>query len=305
MLLWTKSLNRFLVLIGLFLAAVPQGYCQSKTTGDSKRSVVRDICVTFDELPAAKSFEEVDREAITYLILDALKRHKVASTGFVVGQEIGQSFDILGQWLNQGHMLGSMTYSNQDYNYIGIEAFLADIRRGMDVVEPMLSGFGQKQRYFRYPYLHYGSTPEERKQAALFIEDRNLQVVHATIVPEDYLFNLSLEKLGKSPDSASFDNLRDEYLNHLLEEVERVERLALELVKRPVKHILLLRANRLNAVYLDDLLGAIEDAGYGFISLNEALKDKVYSQKEAYYSLKGVGYLDMIQQSNPDLLPAE
>jgi len=305
MLLWTKSLNRFLVLIGLFLAAVPQGYCQSKTTGDSNRSVVRDICVTFDELPAAKSFEEVDREAITYLILDALKRHKVASTGFVVGQEIGQSFDILGQWLNQGHMLGSMTYSNQDYNYIGIEAFLADIRRGMDVVEPMLSGFGQKQRYFRYPYLHYGSTPEERKQAALFIEDRNLQVVHATIVPEDYLFNLSLEKLGKFPDSASFDNLRDEYLNHLLEEVERVERLALELVKRPVKHILLLRANRLNAVYLDDLLGAIEDAGYGFISLNEALKDKVYSQKEAYYSLKGVGYLDMIQQSNPDLLPAE
>ena len=76
-------------------------------------------------------------------------------------------------------------------------------------------------------------------------------------------------------------------------------------MKRPVKHILLLRANRLNAVYLDDLLGAIEDAGYGFISLDRALKDKVYSRKEAYYSLKGVGYLDMIQQSNPDLLPAE
>ncbi len=305
MLRWAEKVSRFLVLMGLFLAVAPQGYCQSKTTKDGNRSGVREICVTFDELPAAKSFEEVDREAITYLILDALKRHKVSSTGFVVGQEIGQSFDILGQWLNQGHMLGSMTFSNQDYNYIGIEAFLADIRRGMDAVEPMLAGFGQKQRYFRYPYLHYGSTTEEKKQAALFIEDRNLQVVHATIVPEDYLFNLSLEKLGRFPDSASFENLRNEYLNHVLDEMERVERLALELVKRPVKHILLLRANRLNAVYLDDLLGIIEEAGYGFIDLDRALKDKVYSQKEAYYSLKGVGYLDMIRQSNPDLLPAE
>ena len=305
MLRWTKKVSQYLLLTGLFLAIGQQGYCQSETTKDSRKSSKKEICVTFDELPAAKSFREVDREAVTYLILDALKRHKVSSTGFVVGQEIGQSFDILGQWLNQGHILGSMTFSNQDYNYIGIEAFLVDIRRGMDAIEPMLAGFGQKQRYFRYPFLHYGSTPEERKLATLFVEDGNLQVVHATVVPEDYLFNLSLEKLGKFPDTASFDNLRNEYLNHVLDEVERVERLALELVKRPVIHILLLRANRLNAVYLDDLLGAIEDAGYGFISLDRALKDKVYSRKEAYYSLKGVGYLDMIQQSNPDLLPAE
>jgi peptidoglycan/xylan/chitin deacetylase (PgdA/CDA1 family) len=302
---WAEKVSRFLLLTGLFLVATPHAYCQSKTTGDSNKTSKKEICVTFDELPAAKSFREIDREAVTYLILDALKRHKVSSTGFVVGQEIGQSFDILGQWLNQGHILGSMTFSNQDYNYIGIEAFLADIRRGMDAIEPMLAGFGQKRRYFRYPFLHYGSTSEERKMAALFVEDGNLQVVHATVVPEDYLFNLSLEKLGKFPDTASFENLRNEYLNHVLDEVERVERLALELVKRPVKHILLLRANRLNAVYLDELLGAIEDAGYDFISLDEALKDRVYSQREAYYSLKGVGYLDMIQQSNPDLLPAE
>ena len=86
------------------------------------------ICITFDELPAAKSFGEVDRQAVTYLLLEALKRHKVKAAGFVVGQEIGDSFDLLGQWLNDGHILGSMTFSNQDYNYIGIQAFINDIK---------------------------------------------------------------------------------------------------------------------------------------------------------------------------------
>ena len=45
--------------------------------------------------------------------------------------------------------------------------------------------------------------------------------------------------------------------------------------------------------------------GYSFITLDEALSDDVYHETEAYFGPKGVGYLDMIYQSNADLLPAE
>ncbi|HUV31009.1 MAG TPA: polysaccharide deacetylase family protein [Acidobacteriota bacterium] len=292
-----------ILLLPCVLTALPV-LAQKTASRDGKKSN-KEICITFDELPAARSFGEVDRQAVNYLILDALKRHKVKAAGFIVGEGIEDSFDILGQWLNDGHTLGSMTFTNQDYNYIGIEAFIEDIRRGIATIEPMLSGFGQKKRYFRYPYLHYGTTVEGKKQAALFLADQNVAVVHATVIPEDYLYNLSLDKLGKVPDSAAFDKLLNEYINHVLDELERMERLALDLVKRPVRHILLLRANRLNAVYLDELLGALENAGYKFITLDRALQDKVYSRREAYYGLKGLGYLDMIANSNPDLLPAE
>jgi peptidoglycan/xylan/chitin deacetylase (PgdA/CDA1 family) len=276
---------------------------QSKAPGKVKGK--KEIAITFDELPAAKSFGEVDLEAINYLILDALKRHNVKATGFVVGQDIDNSFDILGRWLNEGHKLGSMTYSNQDYNYISTEQFLDDIARGLDAIEPMLSGFGQKRRYFRYPYLHYGTTVPEKEEVAVFLADRDIVVAHATTVPEDYLYNLTLGKLGKHPDSARFDELMNEYVNHVLDQVERVEQLSLELENRLVPQILLLRANRLNAVYLDDLLTALEGEGYKYVTLDDALADPVFTRGEAYYDMKGVGYLDMIYMSNPDLLPAE
>ena len=289
----------------ILFAGVNPVFAQQKKSGGKKKKPKKEICITFDELPVARSFGGADRKAITYLILESLKNHKIKAAGFVVGENVENSFDILGQWLNDGHTLGSMTYSNQDMHELGIEQFLQEVQMGIDAVEPMLSGFGQKKRYFRYPFLHYGNVVEAKKQVKFFLDDRLQTVVHASVVPEDYLYNLSLEKLGKIPDSAAFEALMNEYINHVLDEIERVERLAHDFIKRPVKQILLLRANRLNAIYLEEMLTAFEAMGYKFITLKEALKDKVYSQTEAYYGTRGIGFIDMLRQSDPDLLPAE
>ena len=78
---------------------------------EAKNKKAKQLCLTFDELPVARSFGDVDREAVNYLILDALKRHEVKATGFVVGEQIEDSFDILGQWLNGGHKLGNLTWA--------------------------------------------------------------------------------------------------------------------------------------------------------------------------------------------------
>jgi peptidoglycan/xylan/chitin deacetylase (PgdA/CDA1 family) len=263
------------------------------------------ISITFDELPAAQTFGEVDRQATNYLILEALKRHEVKAVGFVVGNQIEDSYDILGEWLNRGHALGNLTWSGQDFNELGPEQFIADIRMGSDALESMLSGFGQKKRYFRYPYLHYGDTQERRSKVASFLKKQGWTVCPATILPEDYLYDLNLIKLGKQPDSVKFRQLMNDYINHVLDEIERVERLAKNITGGPVKQILQLRANRLNAVCLDELLGALHDAGYSFITLTQALKDEIYREPDAYYGLKGLGYLDMLDQSDPDLTPAD
>ncbi len=286
----------------LFVTAPAQ---DKKSSASAGKLSTREMCITFDELPAAKSFGGVDRDAVTYLLLEALKSHKVKATGFVVGENVEAGYDILGRWLNDGHQLGSMTYSNQDLHELGIEQFIQEIKMGAEAIEPVLAGFGQKKRYFRYPFLHYGNTVEAKKQVFLYLEDRRYIVAHATIVPEDYLYNLSLEKLGKMPDSAAYESLMNEYINHVLDEIERVEQLCREFIGQPVRQILLLRANRLNAIYLDELLTAIENLGYKFITLDRALQDEVYSHTEAYYGARGLGYIDMLYQSDPDLLPAE
>jgi peptidoglycan/xylan/chitin deacetylase (PgdA/CDA1 family) len=293
-------------LLMLILAiAFSEPVTAQKQSGKGKKKPTKQICITFDELPVSAGFGEVDIEAVTYLVLETLKSHKVKAAGFVVGERIETSFDVLGQWLNEGHRLGSMTYSNQDLHGIGIQQFIGQIQKGTSALEPMLSGFGQKKRYFRYPYLHHGENINTKKQVRLYLDDHNIIVCPATVVPDDYLYNLTLEKMGKQPDSAAYDNLLNEYINHVLDELERAEEFAKKLEGRPVKHILLLRASRLNAVYLDEMLTALEDMGYGFVTLDSALKDKLYSRSEAYFGPHRLGLLDMLYQSDPNLLPAE
>jgi len=289
-----------IILVILFVSPSLYGQSEGKKAQPSK-----EICITFDELPAAKSFGEVDRTAVTYLILQALKKHDVKAAGFVVGDQIEGSFDLLGDWLNNGHILGNMTYTNQDLHQLGIEQFIADIKSGEDALKTMLDGFGQKQLYFRYPFLHYGTDAETKKQVKLYLDTNDYTVVHASVVIEDYLYNLTLEKLGKTPDSSQFDALLNEYVNHVLDEIELMETVARQALGRPCRHILRLKANRLNAVFLDEMLTAIEDLGYRFISLDRALDDQLYHEPEAYFGSRGVSYLYMIQLSDPDYLPAE
>lgn len=290
-------------LIVLTVIALPSLICGQGKTSKAKPS--KEMCITFDELPAAESFSEVDRTAITYLILQTLKKHNVKAVGFVVGDQIEGSFDILGDWLNNGHILGNMTYSNQDLHELGIEQFIADIRAGEEALKTMLEGFGQRQQYFRYPFLHYGTDAETKKQVNLYLDAHDYIVVPASVVIEDYLYNLTLEKMGKQPDSSQFDELLNEYVNHVLDEIELMETAAKQILGRSCRHILRLKANRLNAVYLDEMLTAIEDMGYTFITLDRALDDELYQTPEAYFGSRGVSYIYMIQQSDPDFLPAE
>jgi peptidoglycan/xylan/chitin deacetylase (PgdA/CDA1 family) len=271
----------------------------------TKKKPTGQICITFDELPVASTFTETDANYVTSNLLSALKNHKAPAAGFVVGSRIDGSYDLLGAWLNDGHLLGSLTNSHQDLHQLGWEPFIQDLSNGHNALEPMLSGFGQKQRFFRYPFLHYGNDVESKREVNRYLAANDIFVAHATIVVEDYLYNLSLEKLGKEIDSADYLSIRDEYLEHVLDQVIQAEEQAKEVLKRSCRHILLLRANRLNAEFLGDLLTMLEERGYQFISLDKALDDELYSAPEAYFGARGVGYIEMIRNSDTDLLPAE
>jgi hypothetical protein len=44
--------------------------------------------------------------------------------------------------------------------------------------------------------------------------------------------------------------------------------------------------------------------GYRFVSIDAALRDPVYERPHAYFGPHGASYLYMLENSNPDLLPA-
>jgi peptidoglycan/xylan/chitin deacetylase (PgdA/CDA1 family) len=297
-LFWWAVAIAFMVLVG-------DVFCGDKN--DAKAHAVaknKKICITFDDLPAERNYDKAQRRQINRGILAALKKYNVPAAGFVIGDNIEGDWEILLDWLDGGHILGSMTYSGQDIENVPIDLYLDDIYKGANVIEDIIRSYKQKGRYFRYPYLHYGSSSEVRKNVERFLNENNLRVAHASVVTEDFVYNLSLEKNINTRDSTKLVELGEEYIAHVLERLGYAEGLAQEVVKRPVRHILQLRANRLNSMFLDELLAAIARNGYQFISLTEALDDRVYSKPDGYYEARGASFLERLKSSNPDMIPA-
>ncbi len=300
-----KSVLLFLAIFCLPLFAIPGQEGEDQPAEKSGKKITdKTICITFDNLPAERNYSHEERKQINEEILAALKKHNVTAAGFVIGDNVEGDWKILVDWLETKQTLGFMTSSGQDVDNVPVEIFLADITKGKEVMEDIVQSYGQKGRYFRFPFLHYGETPEVKNKVEKFLKDYKISIAHATVVTEDFVYNLSLEKIINSNDSLKFLELRDEYIAHILERLGYYESLALEIFDRPIRHILQLRANRLNAMFLDDILTTIEDKGYRFISLNYALKDRAYQRPDAYYGSRGVSFLERIKYSDPDLLPA-
>lgn len=263
------------------------------------------ICITFDDLPMVRVQDRDERRAITDQILSALDEFDVHAAGFVIGDNIEGDFDLLRSWLEGGHVLGNHTYSHTDLNEVPAGLYIQDIKKGQAAIEDVLAEVGQTGRYFRYPFLHYGNTYQAKKTVADYLEKEGYAVAHVSVDTDDFAYNLQYEKIYQSADSIEYIRLGNEYIDHIMERLHESEKLADDLLGRKIKQILLLHANRINGAYLSDLLGELSAEGYKFISLDEALADPVYSIPESYAGPQGFSYLERLEKTDPDLLPAE
>jgi len=69
------------------------------------------------------------------------------------------------------------------------------------------------------------------------------------------------------------------------------ERNEQELFGRPIRHVLLVHANMLNAERFGDLAAMFERRGYRFITLDRALEDPAYASEDTYGGSGGITWL--------------
>ena len=81
-------------------------------------------------------------------------------------------------------------------------------------------------------------------------------------------------------DEALARRVADAYLAYSEENVSYFEELALAVLGRRVRHVMLLHANKLNADLAERLVQSLKQRGYGFITLDEALADPAYRRPE-------------------------
>ncbi|MCP4703117.1 MAG: polysaccharide deacetylase family protein [candidate division Zixibacteria bacterium] len=304
--LYTTGLFSILLFLLIFCIGFSQEE-KSDTTKSSIKSIItkkplsKKIAITFDNLPGEQIYSIKERSDINSAILSALKKRNVPATGFVVGEYVeGEDWESIVSWLENDQTLGYHTYTGQEILGMPMGLFISDIIKGKEAIEDLVSTYKQSIRFFRFPYLHYASNAKAKLTIVEQLVKMNTRIAHVSITAEDFVYNMSLEKILKSGDSLDLHYLRQEYLNHLTERLAHFEDLAKEVVGRPIRHIIQFRTNRINSLLLDDIITEIADKGYQFITLRDALKDKVYRKSEEYYGDKGFSFLERLKYSQSE-----
>ena len=191
------------------------------------------IAITFDNLPGDRIYTAEERSEINQGILEALKKHKAPATGFVIGEYVeGEDWESIVNWLENGQTIGFHTYTGQEIQGIPLDIFISDIIKGKEAVEDLVSTYKQQARYFRYPYLHYPTDARSKMEIIDQLIKMNVRIAHVSIITEDFVYNMSLEKTFKMGDSLDLLYLKKEYLDHISEQIAHYEDLANEVVGR-------------------------------------------------------------------------
>ena len=237
------------------------------------------VAITFDDLPAHEYIpSNMTREDVARLIVATLKKHRIKHVyGFMNNPKINDQIDntfILQLWVKQGQLLGNHTFSHLDLNKVDSLTFTADIEAN----EPILSALMEFKdyKYFRYPYLAEGSTPEKRDSIRKYLFDNEYQIAEVTTDFLDYEWNDPYVRCLELGDQEAINWLKKTYIEQATNALIISHELSLLLVGRDIENILLLHFGAFDALMLDELLTTYEKNNIHFIELSDALKDPIY-----------------------------
>jgi len=282
------------------LASVAVVLAAALLHGQSPARSTRTMAVTIDDLPwnhqgEGSGFLDAARRG-TDAMLAALRAHHAPAVSVVnenkleapTAEERAARVALLKTWVEAGHVLGNHGYSHRDANALSAEAYLADIAKGDFVTRDLMRGRQPYVLYFRHPYTHTGDTLEKRDAITRGLAARGYTVMPHTIENADWMFNLAYVRA----DAAGRAKLLEAYLAYTIAATAFAEAKAAELFGRDdVPQTLLIHALSLNADGLDRLLTLLEGRGYGFITLDDAMRDKAYATPDAFVGRHGPSWL--------------
>ncbi len=257
------------------------------------------IAVTIDDLPWVERDGSTARALEgTRVLLDTLKAHGVPAVGFVNANKIEERADgpewsaMLKQWMDGGLDLGNHTYSHRDLNGLSPAEYQQEVilgetpwRAWMDRLRPA------SRLYFRHPFTHTGGDKGKREAFESFLTGRGYRVAPFTIENSDYLFDWVRWKVESRGDRELASKVQAAYAEHHTAMMNYFEQLSRAYFDRDVAQILLIHTNEINRRMLGELLTTIEQRGYRFVTLDEALRDPAYATADLYVGKGGPSWL--------------
>lgn len=240
------------------------------------------VAVTFDDLPSHSAVPPGEtRVSIATRILAAFREAGVGEVyGFVNGFQLARdsgSEAVLGLWRAAGHPLANHTWSHMRLNDNPADAFTADVTRNEPLLERYM-GTGD-WRWFRYPYLAEGDTPEKRAAARTFLAQHRYRVASVTMSFDDWAYNEPFARCSSRGDAAAIATLETRWLNAAESSLAYYRGLSQTLYGREIPLVLLMHVGAFDARLLPRLLAMYRSRGVRFVTLQEAEADAFYADE--------------------------
>ena len=180
--MWNSTLSIVLV-AGLIQATAPPS--QSP----------RRVAITIDDGPVVGDQGDLERfQRISNGLIGSLSAEQVPATIFINERQLnvpGQRdarAAVLEQWLDAGFDLANHTYSHPSLNNVPLWQYGDNVVRGDVIMRPLVERRGRKLTWFRYPFLHSGTTEDVHQAIVDFLAQRGYRVAPVTVDYADYTF---------------------------------------------------------------------------------------------------------------------
>ncbi len=239
----------------------------------------QEIAFTWDDLPAHGPLPEgTTRVEIGDRIIAAWKAAKLPPAyGFANGVHTAQepaSSAMLDRWRAAGLPLGNHSWSHMNLASNSAAAFGQDVIKGEGAVADRMKG--QDWRWFRYPYLSEGDTPEKKAATRKLLADRGYRIAGVTMGFGDYMWNAPYARCVARKDEKAIAWLKKSYLDAADDSIAYGRGVFTSLLGRDIPYVLLMHVGALDAVMLPQLIDLYKRRGFTFVTLEQAQRDPWY-----------------------------
>jgi peptidoglycan/xylan/chitin deacetylase (PgdA/CDA1 family) len=265
-----------------------------------------EMAITIDDLPAHGAAPQgMQRVDIARRIISVLKEHAAPGVyGFANGAQIRDNpghLEILKHWVQAGFHLGNHTFSHLDIDRVTAAEYIADIERNETFLADVARG--DSARVFRYPYLHEGDTLLKKTDVRQWLARRHYRIAHVTVHFDDWAWNDAYARCVGRSDERAIDYLKQSFMKAAMDRFEWARAVSHTLFKRQIRHILLLHMGAFDALMLDELLRAYQNAGMTAITLRTAMEDPAYTLNDAIVSQGEMPFLLRVAQARRAAIP--
>jgi len=241
-------------------------------------AAARDIAITFDDLPVHSALPPgVTRLMVAQDIITTLQAAGVPQVyGFINGAQLGSepgTDAVLKAWRDAGFPLANHGWAHLGLSKIDETTFESELTKN----EPILKSLAGTTdwHWFRFPFLDEAyADPARRAASRAWLAAHGYKIAAVTASFGDYAFNEPYARCVAKGDTGAIHELEQAYLDAAAASIKLSGEAETAQFGRTPPDILLMHIGAFDAHMLPRLIALYKQAGFRFVTLPQAAKDR-------------------------------